>query len=176
MSLCASSPVTWFAASFPVCVGETMIDNSAQGNREQSWVSFSHWNKLPWKQYIRVLLWFCFLSFFLSSPPPPFWFWAGVGSGTHALVHVKEVLYYWLYPQPKEISAEALSQDSGVVHGLGQDGILDLQGHNSDTYHGIGVEQRFCLRSVCWLGSRVGVEPTPLSCIGVCVTGFLWMP
>lgn len=95
---------------------------------------------------------FCYDFVFLASffpPPPPFWFWAGVGSGTHALVHVKEVLYYWLYPQPKEISAEALSQDSGVVHGLGQDGILDLQGHNSDTYHGIGVEQRFCLRSVC---------------------------
>lgn len=64
-------------------------------------------------------------------------------------MHVKEVLYYWLYPQPKDISSEALRQDSDVIHGLGQDGIPDLQGHNSDTYYGIGVEQRFCLRSVC---------------------------
>lgn len=97
---------------------------------------------------------FCYDFVFLASFFPFFFFplfgaGQGLGSGTHALVHVKEVLYYWLYPQPKEISAEALSQDSGVVHGLGQDGILDLQGHNSDTYHGIGVEQRFCLRSVC---------------------------
>lgn len=54
-----------------------------------------------------------------------------------------------LYPQPKYISSEALSQDSGVVHGLRHDGVPDLQGHSSDTYYGIGVEQRLCHRPVC---------------------------
>lgn len=54
-----------------------------------------------------------------------------------------------LHPQPKYISSEALSQDSAMVHGLGQDGVPDLQGHNSDTYYEKGVEQRPCLKPVC---------------------------
>lgn len=31
MNLCVSSSMTWFAASFPVYFGKTMIDSSTQG-------------------------------------------------------------------------------------------------------------------------------------------------
>lgn len=126
------------------------------GDRECSWVSFSHWNKSTWKQYIRILLCFCFLSFLPFSPLLVLV--EGSECGTHTLCMLRKYPTTELYPQPKYISSETLSQDSGVVHGLGQGGAPDLQSHNSDTYYGIGV------------------EPTHLSCMGICITGFLWVP
>ena len=134
-----------------------MIDNSTQGIENIAGCHLvTGTNRLgnsTLGYYVFVFLVSFFPYFF------PLWCWLrGQGVEPTPLCVLRKYPTTELYPQPKYISSEALSQDSGVVHGLGQGGAPDLQSQNSDTYYGIGV------------------EPTHLSCMGICITGFLWMP